>query len=198
MIRVDYKTLVAIAGVIAALTLFLVLLDSMDARQEAARAASAKDAQIERRDKALGDAATQSAKNGEQIDALIKQVDALTDTITTQESVVSALRNELAKRGISTVVENGKVRVVPGPVSATGSGVSARGSAAAPTRSPAKPVASPTSQPTPRPTVIGPSPSPTVAVPKPVPTLPVITLPLPTITLCLPLLCGTESSEGTP
>ena len=196
MIRVDYKTLVAIAGVIAALTLFLVLLDSMDARQEAARAASAKDAQIERRDKALGDAATQSAKNGEQIDALIKQVDALTDTITTQESVVSALRNELAKRGISTVVENGKVRVVPGPVSATGSGVSARGSAAAPTRSPAKPVVSPTSQPTPRPTVT--TPSPTVVVPPPVPTLPVITLPLPTITLCLPLLCGTESSEGTP
>lgn len=202
MIRVDYKTLAAIAGVIVAITLFLVMLDSMDAREESARASKAKDEQIERRDKALGDAALQSERNGQQIGDLIKQVDALTDTITTQESIVSALRNELAKRGISTVIENGKVRVVPGPVS-TGSGqVSTRGSATTPTRSTVEPSVSPTSSLTPRPTVSTPSlpstPTSPVVIGPPLP-VPTLTLPVPSLpTICVLIVCTAQPSEGTP
>lgn len=133
VVRLDYRTLVAAIGVILAVLLLVVFLDAGDARREAAREAIAKDAQIERRDRALGDAASQSARNGEQIDKLVAQVAAQNALTEQQNQVVSALRNELAKRGISTVIENGKVRIIPGPVQATNATVRASGSGAAPT-----------------------------------------------------------------
>lgn len=203
--RLDYKTLVAAIGVLVCLAVLLSVLDGIDARKDAARDSAAKDQQIARRDAALSqaqraadEAAAQSRANGEQIAALIAQVKRQNDLVAQQQGVVSALRNELAKRGISTVVEGGRVRVVPGPVS-TASSSNVRATSASPGKgggsqgpAPAPRTATVTTTRTAAPTRL-----PTVApLPSPTLSLPLMGDILGTEPTCVLLVC--VNSEGTP
>lgn len=187
-LRVDYKTLVAAIGVIVALAALLAVLNSVDARREAARELAVKDSQIASRDKSLGDAqkaaaeaAEEARTNGKQIDELIAQLKVQNAQVSEQTRVVSALRNELAKRGISTVVEDGKVKIVPGPVrtSSTPSGGTVRGASSGPGKATG----------TVRPTGSRTTPSTTARPPKGTPTTPPAPLPSPsTILPSIPIL----------
>lgn len=198
VIRIDYKTLVATIGVLVSLAVFLVVLDSIEARKDDAQKIARRDGALSQAQQAADEAAAQSRANGEQITALIAQMERQNALMAQQQGVVSALRNELAKRGISTVVEGGRVRVVPGPVS-TASSSNVRATSASPGKgggsqgpAPAPRTATVTTTRTAAPTRL-----PTVApLPSPTLSLPLMGDILGTEPTCVLLVC--VNSEGTP